>query len=416
MNLPGAGRVQHAIGDAIAARLPAARVGDLVRIEARDRMVRGTVSAIGREGARIAAHGAIDGIAAGDRVVRDDDAIGTMFGFGVLGRAIDGNGTPIDGGTPLPRRLRPIVRSAPAPGQRRRIDTPLWTGVRAIDGLLTIGRGARAGIFGAPGTGKSSLLESIAAWTAADAVVVALIGERGREAAQWLERLGARTAIVCATSDRSAPERVRAAEAAMDQAVTLRERGLHVLLLVDSLARYCGALREMRVRTGETAGRGGFPPGVFSDFARWLERAGAADYGSITMVASVLSDGDDERDPVSDAARSLLDGHIALSRELAGAGRFPAIDLGASASRTMSAVVDHEHLACAGRVRAAVARLEQTREAREFGLTRDLDPHLARALAAQTAIESFVLQRHPCAAPDMLRQLRALGSLLGDSS
>jgi type III secretion protein N (ATPase) len=284
--------------------------------------------------------------------------------------------------------------------------------LRVLDGLLTIGRGARIGFFGAPGAGKTTLLETIAAGGRGDAVVVALVGERGREAQAWCERIDRRTTIVCATSDRSASERVRAADVAMTQAQRLRDAGLHVVLIVDSLARYAGALREQRSGCGEPVGRGGYPASVWAELARYLERAGNGRHGSITLLATVLSDGADEREPLSEAARSLLDGHVALSSALAQAGHFPAIDVLQSASRTMAAVVSSAHGTDARRVRAALALLAQTQDARALGLATDGDPALRSAVRAETALGAFLRQREPSAPQETVRSLRSLAALV----
>jgi ATP synthase in type III secretion protein N len=304
----------------------------------------------------------------------------TTLGTALLGRAVDAS-CAIHGAIDAPAAL---------PSQRAAIDRPLWTGVRCIDALLTIGRGARVGIFGAPGAGKSTLLETIVRGTRADAVVVALAGERGREARRWIDDLDGRTSIVCATSDRPAEERVRAASLAMAQACALAARGLHVLLVLDSLARVAYALREAAVTRGESVGRGGYPPSVFASLAQLVERAGAFPQGSVTMLATVLNDGDD-RDPVSESARSLLDGHIQLSPALAQSGRFPAIDVPASASRTMSAVVTAEHAAAAASVRAALAALARSEDARALGLE-PADPLTRSAVAAEPQLERLLRQ------------------------
>jgi type III secretion protein N (ATPase) len=277
---------------------------------------------------------------------------------------------------------------------------------------VTIGRGARIGFFGAPGAGKTTLLETIAAGARGDAVVVALVGERGREAQAWCERIDRRTTIVCATSDRSAAERVRAADVAMTQAQRLRDGGLHVVLIVDSLARYAGALREQRSGLGEPVGRGGYPASVWAELARYLERAGNGLRGSITLLATVLSDGPDEREPLSEAARSLLDGHVALSSALAQAGHFPAIDIVHSASRTMAAVVSSAHGADARTVRAALALLAQTQDARALGLAADGDPALRSAVRAEAAIGAFLRQREPSPPQETVRSLRSLAALV----
>jgi type III secretion protein N (ATPase) len=357
-------------GDAVIAALPGVRVGDGARIRrGNGSIVPAEVTAVERARVRLAPFGEIAGIAVGDRVEAAPEALLAPAGFALLGRAVDAAGAPLDGGPALAAGAWSVASGeAPAPGDRSATGAPFWTGVRALDALLTIGRGARVGIFGAPGAGKSSLLEAIVANARADAVVLALIGERGREAGRWLERIDARTSIVCATSDRSASERIRAAGVAMAHASVLRARGLDVLLVVDSLARYAAALCERRTAAGEPMGRGGYPAGVWHDLARFLERAGNAAGGSITMVATVLSDGADEREPLADAARSLLDGHVALSATLAHAGRFPAVDVLASASRTMADVVDAAHARAAARVRAALAYLAETADARAMGL------------------------------------------------
>ena len=200
---------------------------------------------------------------------------------------------------------------------------------------------------------------------------------------------------MCATADRPAAERVRAADVAMAQAGVLAGRGMHVLVLRDSLARYATALRDLRAPLDEPVGRGGFPPSVLAALGRYLERAGASASGSITVVATVLSDGADERDPVSDAARAALDGHVVLSPELARAGRFPAIDVLASASRTMHDVTSVEHRADAAAVRAALALLADTRDLRALGLASGDDPALARAVATEDAVAAFLTERAP---------------------
>jgi ATP synthase in type III secretion protein N len=335
--------------------------------------------------------------------VIDAVALGTC----AFGRAIDAFGKPLDGGPALRGRRVALERPAPLPYERRPVDRPFWTGVRVIDGLLTLGRGSRVGIFGAPGSGKSTLLESLVTGARADAVVVGLCGERGREAQRWIERRDARTTVVCATSDRSADERIRSVRVAFAHAAALRERGLHVAFVFDSLARFAAALRETAVARGESVGRGGYPPSVFSELARMLEIAGAVRRGSITLIATVLADGDD-RDPVSDAARSLLDGHLQLSTALAHAGRFPAIDVPASASRTMDAVVSHAQRRNAAAVRAALATLDRTAEARTLGITPESAAG-ARAVEAEAQIERFLRQGEQATPPGVT--LAMLGDL-----
>jgi ATP synthase in type III secretion protein N len=406
----GIGRVVQTAGELLLVALPGARIGDGVRVRAASgASLRGEVTAIGSGRVAVAPFGSIAGVAAGDRVESSPDALCYVLGYGALGRAIDAGGAPIDGGGALRGNAVRVARNA-ATIERQPVTSALWTGIRAIDGLLTIGRGARVGLFGAPGAGKTTLLESIARGALADAVVVALVGERGREAARWLATGDARSTIVCATADRPAAERVRAADLAMAQAVSLRARGLDVLLILDSLARYAAGLRELRAGLGESVGRGGYPPAVFAELARYLECAGNSTRGTITLIATVLCDGPDDREPLADAARAGLDGHIVLSAELARCGRFPAIDVLASASRTMPDVASSEHRANADALRGALALLADSRDLRALGLADTGDTALARAVAAEPEIRAFLEQRSPAGPGEVLERLRALAS------
>jgi type III secretion protein N (ATPase) len=407
------GYVVRAYGDCVVATLPGARVGDGVRIcAASGRTIAGEVAAIERGRVSVVPFGDVAGIAVGDRVEAAPGVHALPLGYAALGRAIDAACAPLDGGPPLPGGATRAMLAAPGPATRRPVDRPFWTGVRAIDGLLTIGRGARVGIFGAAGAGKTTLIETIARGASGDAVVLALVGERGREAQRWFERLDRRTTIVCATSDRGAAERARAAEVAMAQAERLRAAGMHVVVILDSLARYAAALRERSVGLGEPVGRGGYPASVWAAVARLLERAGMGSRGSITLLATVLSEGADERDPVSEQTRSLLDGHVVLSHELARANHYPAIDVLASASRTMNDVITGVHGRDAGRVRDALALLERTRDARAVGIARLDDPILARAVASESALMAFLRQRD-AVSPEITRaSLASLAHML----
>ena len=390
------GHVVAARGALLEASLPAARIGGGVRIGA----LAARVVALRDGRAVLAPFGSAAGIAHGTRVRADDGVLALPLGTALLGRAIAPCGAPLDGEPPAAGKPVRCDAAALPPRDRRPCSSVLWTGVRAVDGALTLARGARVGIFGAPGAGKSTLLESIARHVAADAVVIALIGERGREAERWLACRDERTTIVCATSDRSAAERVRAAEVAFAQADALRARGLDVLLLVDSLARVCAAQRELALAAGEPAGRGGYPAGVFALLGRLLERAGSFACGTVSVLATVLSEGPDEGDPVAEAARAALDGHLVLSRRLAQAGRFPAIDLPRSASRTATSCTSPEHASAARKLRAAAGLLADSADARALGLhPEQADPALGRAAAAESAIECFLRQDGAASSP-----------------
>ncbi|HEV2262539.1 MAG TPA: hypothetical protein VGR69_09670 [Candidatus Rubrimentiphilum sp.] len=393
------------------ARLPAASIGDGVCINSRHGSTYGSIISVARDIVCIALAGPNAGIAPGDLVRRDLAATRAPLGPSALGRAFNAAGNAIDGKKYQFVR-RALRLQAPSPQYRRAVQQPLWTGICAIDALLTIGRGARIGVFGAPGTGKSSLLLSLMRDARTDAVVIGLVGERGREAEEWIAALPDYATIFCATSDRSAAERVSAARAAMAQAAELRTRGLNVLLILDSLARYAAAHREIAVAAAERVGRGGYPPRVFSELAAFTEIAGSCENGSITLVATILTDGDD-RDPVSEAARALLDGHVQLSTELASAGKFPAIDILGSVSRTMNAVIIDSHRHDATMLREAIAELHRTREARAVGIMPAGDSTL-RAVALEDRIDAFLYNPAGQDPGKTLSQLHDLAEALGE--
>ncbi len=391
--------------------MPAVPSGTFVRIACSGGWKQGVVTSIGDAGISVRVTTGAEGIAMGAIAEEDPSASRVVLGTAALGRAIDACGAPLDGGNTL-HGVRVSVPAPPVdPIERVCSQQPLWTGVRAIDTLLTIARGARVGIFGAPGAGKSTLLETIANGARADAVVVALVGERGREAERWIARCDARTTVVCATSDRSARERIAAAHTAFAHARALARRGLDVLLILDSLARVAYASREERA--DEPAGRGGYPASVFAELAQMVEGAGAFSRGSISLLATVLNDGDD-RDPVSEAARSLLDGHVQLSPKLAHAGRFPAIDVLASASRTMPLVTAPDHQRAAETVRAAFAALAASEDLRSLGLD-PRDPWTASAVSHERKLEALVRQgRSPVPAAGALATLLETADTLGE--
>lgn len=398
-------------GPLVEVSLPGASIGEGVRLRGVACSGTAEVVSVARGRVIIAPHFGTHGLRVGDLVQQDPSALRMSLGTSALGRCFAATGIALDGGAGVRGCTRAVHTQPPLPSERDAIRAPLWTGIRVIDGLLTIGRGARVGLFGAPGAGKSTLLHRMMSGTTADVFVIGLIGERGREAEEWIARAQPHSTIVCATSDRPAAERVRAANVALAQACALRDRGLHVVLVIDSLARFASALREVALASGEPPGRGGYPGSIFARLASFVEGAGAFRTGSITMIATVLSDGD-ERDAVSDAARSLLDGHIELSIALAHAGHFPAINVLASASRTMRQVLDSAHAANAVKVRNALAVLAGTADARSVGII-PTDPVVAEITSCEEAINRFIRQGNQAERPAETRaMLTALAAML----
>jgi FliI/YscN family ATPase len=292
-----------------------------------------------------------------------------------------------------------LVDRVPPPALSRKvISKPLPTGIRAIDGLLTLGIGQRIGLFAGSGVGKSTLLGSLARGASADAVVVALVGERGREVQEFLDQcLGdegrARSIVVVTTSDASALERLRAAEVATALAEAMRDDGANVLLLVDSVTRFARAQREVGLAAGEPPARRGFPPSVYAALPRLLERAGNASHGSITAIYTVLVEGDDFDEPIADEVRGIVDGHIVLDRELAAHAHYPAIDVVKSVSRVMPRVVDEHALARSRRLRALISSYEQKRDLIMIGgYVPGTDQQLDRAMRTREVVERFLRQ------------------------
>jgi type III secretion protein N (ATPase) len=296
---------------------------------------------------------------------------------------------------------------------RRLVDTPLPTGVRVIDALTTLGEGQRMGVFAPAGVGKSTLLGMLARGTAADVNVIVLIGERGREVREFIELvLGpagmARTVVVCATSDRSAIERAKAAQTGTAIAEYFRDRGLRVLLMMDSLTRFARAQREIGLAAGEPPTRRGFPPSVFAELPRLLERAGMGERGSITALYTVLAEDDSGSDPVTEEVRGILDGHLVLSRTIAARNQYPAIDVLGSLSRVMSQIVDPDHRAQAGRLRRLMAKYDEVEPLLQIGeYQAGADPLADEAIARHDEIHAFLCQEtDECADPgDTLARL-----------
>jgi flagellum-specific ATP synthase len=359
------------------------------------------------------------GVAPGWRVALRRTSAEVPGGVATLGRVLDGLGRPIDGGAPLAEAESMPLHRAPEPSfGRPRVAQPMDLGVRSLNALVTAGRGGRLGIFAGSGVGKSTLLGQIARYTACDVAVIGLIGERGREVREFLERdLGeglSRSVVVVATSDESAALRVRAAHAATAIAEGFRDAGKHVLLLMDSLTRFCMALREIGLAAGEPPATRGYPPSMWSALPALLERAGTSPSGgSITGVYTVLVEGDDLLEPVADAARSLLDGHVVLSRELAERGHFPPVDVLASVSRVMPDVTEPSHRAFAQRAREALAVWRGAEDLVTTGAYQPgSDPRIEWARRLEPVLRKLLAQA-PDERADLAASVAALGAAVG---
>ena len=433
----------HALTDAIAAglaRQPAAvRVGKVVEVTGTLLRVGGLAVQLGelcdlcqpdgtllqqaevvgftRNQAVLAPFGSVEGLCRQTRVTGQGRPLAVSVGPSLLGRVVDGLGRPIDGAGPLLCDEQVSIQAAaPNPMTRRLIERPLPTGVRLIDGLATLAEGQRMGVFAPAGVGKSTLLGMLARGTASDLNVIVLIGERGREVREFIELvLGpagmARSVVVCATSDRSSIERAKAAHVGTAIAEYFRDRGLRVLLMMDSLTRFARAQREIGLAAGEPPARRGFPPSVFAELPRLLERAGMGEHGSITALYTVLAEDDSGSDPVSEEVRGILDGHLLLSRKIAARNQYPAIDVLGSLSRVMSQVVAPEHQQQAGRVRALMAKYDEVETLLQIGEYQTGADALAdEAIARRDEIAAFLNQRtDDCVTPDdTLRQLAAI--------
>jgi flagellum-specific ATP synthase len=398
---PVMGQVVRVVGLLVESAGPAASVGEICEV----RTGRGPalpVEVVGfRDGRLLSVPlGETTGIRPGDRIVSTGSALTIPVGNALLGRVIDGLGRPLDGfGPPAVTDLAPLKPTALNPLDRDPISLPLATGVRAIDALLTCGRGQRIGVFGGSGVGKSTLLGMMARGTEAEIVVLGLVGERGREVRSFLEHdLGPRglerSVVVVSTSDSPPLARLRAAYSATAIAEAFRDDGKHVLLMMDSLTRFAMAQREVGLAAGEPPTAKGYPPSVFARLPGLLERAGTLrDRGSITAFYTVLVEGDDHNEPIADAVRGILDGHIVLARELAARNHYPAIDVLHSVSRTMPDVTTVEHRARAAAVREWLATLRDNEDLVSVGAyVPGSNPRIDAALARRDGIARFLCQ------------------------
>jgi flagellum-specific ATP synthase len=343
--------------------------------------------------------GEMSGIGAGSDVVALGSALEIPVTDKLLGRVIDGLGRPMDGKGPIPADRYMSVQAAPPPPlSRRRVNEALALGIRAIDGMLTCGKGQRVGIFAGSGVGKSTVLGMIARNTAADVNVIALVGERGKEVRDFIERdLGEeglrRSVVIVSTSDQPALVRIKAAFVAMTVAEYFREQGLDVMFMMDSVTRFAMAQREVGLAIGEPTTTRGYTPSVFATLPRLLERAGTAARGTITGLFSVLVDGDDFNEPVADAVRSILDGHIVLSRRLASANHYPAIDILSSVSRVMPDVVDANHASAASAIRDVLATYRDAEDLINIGAyVGGSNPRIDLAVSKIEAVRHYLRQ------------------------
>lgn len=398
--LPWSGEVVELVGLLIASRGPAVAVGDFCEVvTSSGRRVRTQVIGFRNGNVLSMPLEEIDGIQLHDRVIARSDDARVAVGPDLVGRVLDGFGRTMDGKPRINATASyHLYQPMPSPLDREHITDPIETGIRAIDGLTPCGQGQRMGIFGGSGVGKSTLLGAMARHNSADVTVIALIGERNREVRAFLEHeLGPdgsrRSVVVCATSDRPAPLRVRAAFVALAISEYFRDQGANVLLIMDSVTRLAMAQREIGLAAGEPPSQKGYTPSVFTLLPKVLERAGNFKRGSITGFFTVLVEGDDFNEPICDAVRAILDGHVILLRRLASAGHYPAIDILNSVSRLNSQLSRPAQLASSRKIREALAAYEESRDIIELGAyTPGTNPRLDHCLQAHPQLMEFLRQ------------------------
>jgi flagellum-specific ATP synthase len=417
-----AGRVRDMVGLLVASEGPAAAVGDFCELRSSNgRIIRAQVVGFREGRVLLMPLEETGGLQAGDRVVARPEAARVELGPDLLGRVLDGFGKPADGGLSIRAAAAyNLYATPPGPLEREHITIPLVTGVRVIDSLLPIGKGQRVGIFGGSGVGKSTLLGAMARHNSADVSVIALIGERNREVRDFLENeLGAeglkRSVVVVATSDMSAPLRIRASFVALAVAEYFRDMGKSVLFVMDSVTRLAMAQREIGLAAGEPPSQKGYTPSVFSLLPKVFERAGNFKRGSITGFFTVLVEGDDFNEPICDAARGILDGHLILSRELGAMGHYPAIDVLNSVSRLAGRVSTPEQIAAAGKVRAAMAEYQRSEDLISLGAyVAGSNAQLDSAIRLRPKLMDFLRQAPDLSVP-MDQTLLQLGTLAKES-
>lgn len=395
------GRVEQVVGTIIHASVPDVKVGELCILQnpGTDWTLKAEVVGFSKNIVLLTPLGNIEGISYHTEVIPTGHVLSVPVGDELLGRVINGIGELIDGGPAVQfHEFYPVFADPPSPLMRKLITKPISLGLRVLDGILTCGQGQRLGVFAAAGGGKSTLLSSIIKGTSADISVLALIGERGREVREFIEHdLGPeglkKTVLVVSTSDRSSMERLKAAYTATAVAEYFRDKGKNVLLMMDSVTRFGRAQREIGLATGEPPTRRGFPPSVFATLPKLMERAGNSDKGSITALYTVLVEGDDMTEPIADETRSILDGHIILSRKLAAKNHYPAIDILASVSRVMNNIVEKKHIEAAQKLRKIVAKYQEIELLIQLGeYHKGSDPEADFAVSHIDAVNSYLKQ------------------------
>ena len=397
------GRVIQVVGTIIKASVPGVKVGEIciLRNPWEDHEIQAEVVGFTKEAVLLTVLGQMVGISAQTEVIPTRRVHQVPVGRTLLGRVVDGLGRPLDAdkkGPLRPEGYYPVYADPPNPLERTIITKPIALGVRALDAMLTCGEGQRMGIFAAAGGGKSTLMAQIIRNTEAEVTVMALIGERGREVREFIEKdLGEagmrKSVVVCSTSDRSAMERLKAAYVATAIAESFRDKGMKVLLLMDSVTRFGRAQREIGLAAGEPPTRRGFPPSVFSELPKLMERAGNSSKGSITALYTVLVEGDDMTEPIADETRSILDGHIILSRKLAQMNHYPAIDILQSLSRCQNAIIQPDHKKDASKLRSILAKYQEVELLLKIGeYQKGADKETDEAIAKIDAVNSFLKQ------------------------